>query len=130
MTETPNPNDQAERLRRLQERRAASSRSNRTPPAGAGSTPTLQPSKKSGRRHPAAATRIFLAGLSVTSFFAVGGAIAVANHPAAVQSVAAATPVTNGVGTPATSGAKSTAGAAAQPAAATNVVVHTTTGGS
>ena len=128
MTEIPNPNDQAERLRRLQERRAASSRSNRIPTDSAGSTPTPSPSK-SRRRHPAAATRIFLAGLSVTSFFAVGGAIAVANHPAAVQTVAAATPV-NGAGTPATSGTKSTAGAAAQPATATNVAVHTTTGGS
>jgi hypothetical protein len=125
MAETPNTNDQAERLRRLQERRAASGRSNRTPTDGAGSSPAAPQSKRARRRHPAAATRVVLAGLSVTSFFAVGGAIAVANRPAQVaQTAAAATPITKTIGTP------STAGTAAQPAAATNAVVHTTTGGS
>ena len=123
MAEASNTNDQAERLRRLQERRAASGRSTRTATVAAGSAPSA-PQAGTRRRHPAAATRIFLAGLSVTSFFAVGGAIAVANRPANVAQTVAAT-------TPGTVGARSSAGGtAAQPASATNVVAHTTTGGS
>jgi hypothetical protein len=125
MTETPNSNDQAERLRRLQERRAASGRTSPPRSVDAGSTPAAPQPKRARRRHPAAATRILLAGLSVTSFFAVGGAIAVANRTARVaQPVTAAIPAARTPGTPAT------AGTAVQPAAATNVVVHTTTHGS
>ena len=125
MTEAPNSSDQAERLRRLQERRAASGRTRSPRSVDAGATPAAEQPKRARRRHPAAATRILFAGLSVTSFFAVGGAIAVANSTARVaQSVAAAIPATTTAGTPAT------AGTAAQPATATNVVVHTTTGGS
>lgn len=141
MTDTPYSDDQAERLRRLQERRAASGRTR--PPRDVGrdadgdadrnvdrdvsarSAPVVTPPKRARRRHPAAATRILCAGLSVTSFFAVAGAIAVANRPTHVaQSVAAAIPATSTAGVP------SSAGNAAQPAAATNAVVHTTTGGS
>ena len=131
MTETPNSNDQAERLRRLQERRAASGRSNLSPSASA-ATPPNAPKVKSRRKHPAGTTRILLAGLSVTSFFAVGGAIALANQapPAApvAQPASSGVAVTNGAGTTAT-GTTRTA-TAAQPGTTTNVVAHTTTRGS
>ena len=53
MTETPNTNDQAERLRRLQERRAASGRSNRTPTAGTG----IHAERPRSRSEPDAGTR-------------------------------------------------------------------------
>jgi hypothetical protein len=123
VAEPPNANDQAERLRRLQERRAASGRPTRTPQAGDGSAPA-SPQARARRKHPAAATRVFLAGLSVTSFFAVGGAIAVANRAAQTTRTVAATPGTNAARTSAT------AGSAAKPASTSNAVAHTTTGGS
>jgi hypothetical protein len=125
MNDNPLTNDAAERLRRLQERRAASGRPSPTPSNTDGSTatPPAAPSTRTRRRHPAATTRIVLAGLSVTSFFSVATAIAVANRSTgAAQSVAASTASTNN---PA---AASNAGA--QTGNAGSVVVHTATRGS
>ena len=88
----PNDVERAERIRRLQERRAASARTtNRavaTTTTGDTDSPTpLRTSSTSGhtpkrarRRHPAAATRWLLSGLSVASFLAIGGTVAVANQ--------------------------------------------------
>jgi len=98
MTDDTTAAAQAERIRRLQERRAASS-----PRAGAtahAASPTARRAPapratKARRRHPAAATRIMLAGLSVASFLGIAGSVAIVNG--AAQS-AAPTPV---VGTPA-----------------------------
>ena len=88
----PNDLERAERIRRLQERRAASARTaNRavatTTTGDADSPAPLRTSSTSGRtpkrarrRHPAAATRWLLGGLSVASFLAIGGTVAVANQ--------------------------------------------------
>ncbi len=136
---TPNESDAAERIRRLQERRATSSPAARVRPATA--TPaTAGPRKatppgRTRRTHPAAATRWLLGGLSVASFFGIGGAVAATN----LNSVATAAP----------SGSAAAAGAVAPTAAvapvtpatprATNatsvatkapVVAHSTTRGS
>lgn len=95
MVETPNPNDQAARIRQLQERRAAS-----------------------GPRHPAAATRILLAGLSVASFFSVAGAIALTHRStSAAQTVSPVNPAK----------ASAPASAAARPGAPGNGAALTTT---
>jgi hypothetical protein len=125
MTETPNSNDQAERLRRLQERRAASGRPSPSASANVGTIPAAPQTRNARRRHPAAATRVLLAGLSVTSFFAVGGAIAVANRTTSVAQSAAVPAGNTTPGTTATTPA--TGGTAAQPAPAASAVVHTTT---
>ena len=118
MDERPNVIDQAERIRRLQERRAASGRSRPTASDGASAAMATEPRTSSRRRHPAAGTRIFLAGLSVSSFFAVAGAIGLAHRStSSVQTVSAANPA----GTP------SSAGAAATPGTASAAVVHTVT---
>jgi hypothetical protein len=128
MTETPNPSDQAERIRRLQERRAASGRSRQTVSTSAGTSEATAP-KRSRRRHPAAATRILLAGLSVSSFFSVAGAIALTHRSTTAPTATA--PTVSGPG-PATnaSGTASALGAAAQPGVASNVTAHTTTAAS
>ena len=59
MTDPGTDADRAERIRRLQERRAA-------------------PARK--RRHPAAGTRWLLGGLGIASFFTIAGSVAVANQ--------------------------------------------------
>lgn len=118
MDERPNVIDQAERIRRLQERRAASGRSRPTASDGASAATATAPRTSSRRRHPAAGTRIFLAGLSVSSFFAVAGAIGLAHRStSSVQTVSAANPA----------GIPSSAGLAATPGTASAAVVHTVT---
>lgn len=135
MTETPNQSDQAERIRRLQERRAASGRSRQAVATSTGRSEAVTPKRTSRRRHPAAATRILLAGLSVSSFFSVAGAIAL-THRSATAPTATAPPVssvsvaTNASATAATAGTAVAAGATAQPGAASNVPAHTTTAAS
>jgi hypothetical protein len=100
MAEPVDPNDQAERIRRLQERRAGTTNARRS--------------------HPAAASRILLAGLSVSSFFTVAGAIALTHRQATpTQSVTAAS------GTPGAPGSAASSGA--RPGTATNAVAHTVT---
>jgi hypothetical protein len=61
MTDQRDEMERAERIRRLQARRAASTQAPK-------------------RGHPAAATRWTLAGLSVASFFTIAGAVAVADQ--------------------------------------------------
>ena len=131
MDETQQSNDQAERIRRLQERRAASGRSKpaaQSEAVGASAGPTSRSSVRPAarRKHPAAASRILLAGLSVASFFSVGGAIALANRIPAAQSVAAT--ATTSATTPGNGATASATGA--QPLTATNAVAHTVTKGS
>lgn len=135
MTDTPSP-EQAERIRRLQERRAASTRSaapraqtHRVAPAPTTSDAAgpVRAAKPPRRRHPAAATRWLLGGLSIASFFTIAGTVAVANQanlstPAAVSSVAA-TPTAPAAATPASSTA-TTQHSTSTPAA------HTVTRGS
>ena len=138
---TTNESEAAERIRRLQERRTASSPKARVRPAAAtptGGTPTAgatrkaAPSRRTRRPHPAAATRWLLGGLSLASFFGIGGAVAAAN----LNSVATASS-----GTTATAAAPTTPVATVTPATprATNatsvatkapVVAHSTTRGS
>ena len=87
MTDPANAIDQAERIRRLQERRAASGRPPRDAAPRAelqggegGALPAAAPRRpRPRRRHPAAATRWLLGGLSVASFFTIAGTVAVAN---------------------------------------------------
>jgi hypothetical protein len=62
--------DQAERLRRLQQRSAAA-KAAKQPGANRDAPATSKPR----RRHPAAATRTMLAGLSVASFLTIGGGL-------------------------------------------------------
>ena len=130
---------QAERIRRLQERRAAAGRTPRPAVASAArADATARPARprpsdpKHRRRHPAAATRWLLGGLSIASFFGIAGTVAVAN----VSGVAAPAPVT--VAAPATNAVASGAPAAATPAApratspqtSSSRAPHTTTHGS
>ncbi len=145
MTERADTTDQAERIRRLQERRAASGGSRAaanghrpaTPtPAGATkagaakAAPAGRASGKRRRRHPAAASRILLAGLSVASFFTIGGSLALAqNNAATVATTPAAV-----VGPVAPNGTATSTAASATPATAsansskqTAPVVHTRT---
>ncbi len=151
MTDRTNDIDQAERIRRLQERRAASSGSRRpaTPRTASSATapmtdaPAARPTGsrlpaagRKRRRHPAAASRWLLAGLSVASFFTIAGTVAVANVnsvatppaststavvPPPVPATPAATPVNAAPATPAP---------ATQQTRATAPVSHTTTRGS
>ena len=149
----PNDLERAERIRRLQERRAASARTaNRavatTTTGNTDSPAPLRTSSTSGhtpkrarRRHPAAATRWLLGGLSVASFLAIGGTVAAANQ----ANMTTATNQAN-VSTAQPAGNAATATPAAQPATAatpassatqkatagstTPRVAHTTTRGS
>ncbi|MBK5289357.1 MAG: hypothetical protein JJE46_12930 [Acidimicrobiia bacterium] len=117
---TANDSEAAERIRRLQERRAASSPAARVRPAtataAAGSSATggprkATPASRTRRPHPAAATRWLLGGLSIASFFGIGGAVAAANL--------------NSAATAATSASATTAGAVASTAAAAPVTPAT-----
>ena len=135
MDEAQKANDQAERTRRLQERRAASGRAKPAPSTAAADTgmvsasasprtaPGPAPRPAARRRHPAAASRILLAGLSVASFFSVGGAIALANRVPALSG-SAVNGATNALGNAASSAAK-----AGQPSAV-GAAAHTVTKGS
>lgn len=135
MTDTL-PQDQAERVRRLQERRAASTRTANPraetrgaapAPTTGDATPLVRVAKPPRRRHPAAATRWLLGGLSIASFFTIAGTVAVANQanlntPAAVTS-ATPTPASPSSATPVT-GQSANRGSTTAPAA------HTVTRGS
>jgi hypothetical protein len=129
MSDNREPIDQAERLRRLQERRAASSRRpSTTSPTTEGRDTTAGPRPAARRRHPAKASRIFLAGLSVASFFGIGGSMLLAgNNTASVATptVAAVQPSTNATAAPTT--AKTAATSTKSTAAP---VAHTKTKGS
>jgi hypothetical protein len=150
MTDRRHEIEQAERIRRLQERRATSSSGVNTARRTATSaatgarrtasstrTPAAVPVRTSSarRRHPAASTRILLAGLSVASFFGIAGSVALAGQsatstaqPAAVTSTAtggtlAATSTATGIVT-------KPVGTSTQSAATSGTstrVVHTTT---
>jgi hypothetical protein len=143
MTERPENADQAERIRRLQERRAASSRSRdggtqerstaAVNPTAATVARPASPTGRNRRRHPAGASRILLAGLSVASFFTIGGSLMLAQNNAAT--VSQATPavvgqvaITGTTTSPATSATSATPAAAATKASTQSVrAAHTTT---
>ncbi len=138
MTDPTNDRDRAERIRRLQERRATpapakpTARSTNSAQVSAASISASLPNRPR-QRHPAAATRWLLAGLSVGSFLAIGGTVAAANRanlavaqPASSVSSTGTTAVANSTGQP-------TAATPATPRAATNATTpapHTTTRGS
>ena len=109
-TTNPTPDELAERIRRLQARR------------GSGSQPTPDASPPGGqtakaRRRPGAASRILLAGLSVTGFFSIVTAMGIArNNATPAATPAASTPVA------ATPSGTSAGPAAASPAQAPVVV--------
>jgi hypothetical protein len=122
MTDDP-ARDHEERIRRLQERRAASSGTR-------GGTVALGPAKSARparRQHPAAATRWLLGGLSIASFFTIAGTVAVADQArldrAASVSSVSSTPAAPTSATPAPS-ASTTSRTTAAPAP------HTVTRGS
>jgi len=118
MNDNSNQSDQAERIRALQARRAASARLRPTPAAESSSTRANASKRRPRRRHAAAGTRIFLAGLSVSSFFAVAGAIGLAHRTTTTaQAVTTSIPV----------GTASAGGAGATPGAASARVVNTVT---
>ena len=150
MTDEANEIDQAERIRRLQERRAASARARRPDPATPEVGPTTRetaaarstrpastgPASTARRRrpHPAAGTRWLLGGLSVASFFTIAGTIAAANINAVNSAQPAAPTPAASVATP-TAATAAAATPAATPRAATKAtpvvqVPHTTTRGS
>lgn len=106
MTDPANDADRAERIRRLQERRAT-------------------PARK--RRHPAAATRWLLGGLSVASFFTIAGTVTVAG-----QANVASTPAAPAQPSTATTRTKAQPGAtpASSQTTRTAPAPHTTTRGS
>jgi hypothetical protein len=140
MTDRGNEIDPAERIRQLQARRAASGRSPRATAstrvaaadARGPATLTAAPSKraKPRRRHPAAATRWLLGGLSIVSFVGIAGTVAAATPSASVAASAPATiaspPAAATAATPVTSKATS----ATSTASTTAQAPHTTTRGS
>jgi hypothetical protein len=80
-TQESNTTDPAERVRALQERRAASAAKARSGGARSGGA-------RSGgarKRHAAEGSRVFVAGLSVASFLTIGAAITVAQQQHAVS---------------------------------------------
>ena len=129
--------DQADRIRRLQARRAAAAGDRRpvavtsNEPAGAGSAAARSRQPKPRRRHPAAATRWLLGGLSIASFFGIAGTVAVANVStvAAPATATAPTPAANSTSAPATPAAAK-ASSATSTATSTAQTPHTTTRGS
>lgn len=125
MTDQGTTDTQAERIRRLQERRAGSTPTRSTQARSTQARSTQTRGGKRKRRHPAAASRVLLAGLSLTSFFTIGGSLVLAgnNQSAVVQSVSA----------PATSAASATPVTGATPvtkALPSAPRAHTTTRGS
>ncbi len=141
MTDRSSDLDRAERIRRLQDRRAGSARSRST----TRSTSTAQTAdapgsvstrKRSRRRHPAAGTRWALAGLSVASFCTIAGTVAVADgsgvagaQPAqSVSSVGTATATVTGTQSTAASASSATPRATAK--STSTPAAHTTTKGS
>ncbi|MGZ4734978.1 MAG: hypothetical protein ACXV8R_05190 [Acidimicrobiia bacterium] len=143
MTDRTPDIDPAERVRQLQARRAAAGSSRRPSTVARTASGTHQPgaatraatgpqSTRQRRRHPAAATRWLLGGLSIASFFGIAGTVALANvnsvaapTPTNIASSAPATSNTPASATPVTSKSTSTAGATS-----TARVAHTTTHGS
>ncbi len=137
MTDPTNDDAQAERIRRLQERRSVAGRSSRATATGGASAAeprgtsaraaTGPPNRKLRRRHPAAPTRWMLAGLSIFSFFGIAGTIAAAN----VNAVATAAPTAaSAPAAPTASAATTTVKAAPAPTTAKAPAAHTTSGGS
>ncbi len=109
MIDPANDQERAERIRRLQARRATPARA---------------------KQHPAAATRWLLGGLSIASFFTIAGTVAVAN-----QSDVASTPAAPAQSGATATAPKSNQPSAAAPASSqtspTNAPApHTTTRGS
>jgi len=128
MTDRSNEIDPAERVRQLQARRAASGRTPR--PAASARVATAPSARaKPRRRHPAAATRWLLGGLSIVSFVGIAGTVAAA-APGPSASPVASTPATVApTATPATAATPVTA-KATSTVHATAPVAHTTTRGS
>ncbi len=138
--------DPAERIARLQARRAASGRSpdparprtgdDTAAPGVAPRAPgRTGPPARGGRRrsHPAAATRWLLGGLSVASFFGIAGTVAAANVATTTAAVAAPAPATapaSTIATPTAATPVASAASGATPAPRAAPVVHTTTRGS
>jgi len=118
--------ERAERIRRLQERRGTAA----TRSAGArsaGSRPAAGPSARAGsgdassgrrRRKHYNASRIVLAGLSVTSFFSILAAIGLSQPATPVTSAATPAAATNGPATPAPTTGTSATPKAASPSPA------------
>lgn len=133
MTDNSNEIDQAERIRRLQARRAASGH---TPAPAAAmtaepselATPIARTRSAAPRRqHPAARTRWILGGLSVLSFFTIAGTVGAANVGSASAAAPVVTPVTaNAVATtPAASNAPTAATATTKATTAATSTAHT-----
>ncbi len=106
MTDRSHELSPEERVRRLQERRART----------AGASPAGRPTggARPRRRHPAAKSRMFLAGLAVASFGVVGASMAIAPSASTSTVAAPAAPVA-----PVAAPAVSTASATPAPKAAT-----------
>ena len=106
--------EQEERIRRLQERRG-----NAPSRAASTATRTPEPGGRRRRKHHYNASRIVLAGLSVTSFFTIIGALGAANQsqPVATAPTTAATPQAPAApaSSPAVSGSATPAKAAPTP---------------
>lgn len=129
MTDDLTAADRAERIRRLQERRAGTSARTAPRPSTTINAATEAPARpatsrsagnraKPRRRHPAAATRIMLAGLSVASFLGIAGSVALASG---ATTAAAPTPVaaTPAAAVPASANATAAVGATPAQAAST-----------
>jgi hypothetical protein len=140
MTDRSNDIDPAERIRQLQARRAASGRTQRPAAAArvaaadAGS-PTQgaaprSPRGKPRRRHPAAATRWLLGGLSIVSFVGIAGTVAAASSTPAARVSAPATSAATGSAAAAATPVTSKATSATTATGSTARVAHTTSGGS
>ncbi len=111
MTDGTNPEERAERIRQLQARRASS--------AG---------TKK--RRHPAAATRWLLGGLSIASFFTIAGSVAVANQSTVANTPAARAPAVASTPSSSTRQAGTATPSSASSSPRSVPAPHTTTRGS
>jgi hypothetical protein len=100
MTQQSNTTDPAERVRALQERRAASAAKARSGGARSGG---------GRKRHAAEGSRVFVAGLSVASFLTIGAAITVAQqqHAVSLASGQATTIAQQGTASAGTSSAQS-----------------------
>jgi len=90
------------------------------------------PSRRTHRQHPAAATRWLLGGLSIASFFGIGGAVAAANLNATTATTAASGTTAAAPATPAPAVTPATPRVTNATKVATNApaVAHSTTRGS